>query len=223
MTEADVEFIKFDTATTSFDCGSRVDIGPIVNMPAGPCGGFPAMTDVADGTKRAKFIVDIDVSSRAAGTPTALVTYSTAGSGSCSNEQELRIYRSTNGGSSWAWELVTGCQDSVHPAVRYARTDEGGSIANRVHLLTMHESGSSGGGRTGLRPVQWRSTNNGVDWVGTFIGSTQTTFPTVTGTSACYWGDYDALVPDIANNTMYYAWGDGDDADWRIHGQGRNP
>ena len=78
----------------------------------------------------------------------------------------------------------------------------------------------------GLRPVRWRSTDDGQTWAGVYIGTAQYSFPDIPGApgSLCYWGDYDAVSADMVNNTMYYSWGNGDvAADWVIRGQGVNP
>jgi hypothetical protein len=226
----DIEFVKFDTATTSFPCLTQYDIDPTAPMPihvsCSLCSDY-MMPDVANGCKRSDYTAAIDVSNPNTATPVAVVPFSQSG---CTDEYEQRIRRSTNGGSVWTEELITGCQTGTHASVAFARTPESGiTSSSTVHVMSMHEHGTSPSGRSGLRPVKWVSIDNGNNWSGVFMGTQQVTFPTVPGIGAgCYWGDYDGVVADMANNTMLYFWADGEnDGDphsvWAIRTQGVNP
>jgi len=218
------EFLKFDTATQSFDCNSRRIVAPFNDFTSS-CNCYQGLEGATDSCLGGDYYASIDVSSPTDPYAHAVVAVPVQGSGACSSDYELRIYRSTDQGNSWSWRLVTGCQNSVHPSVAYARTPEGGSTANLVHVMSMHEY-PNGASPYGLRPVRWRSADDGLTWVGWYIGTAQYSFPDIPFAPGghCYWGDYGALSADMVNDTMYYSWGNGDvAADWVIRGQGVDP
>jgi hypothetical protein len=222
FTEGNIQFIKFDTSSGAWNCDSKRNIAPIQDAPANcaSCSNRPVIQGVSDGCLRATRGAYIDVSDPLAATPVAVVGLSAQRVGNdCGSPYEGRVYRSTDGGNTWAFQLVTGCQTALQLFPAFARTPESGVSTQTVEVMGMFSSAG------GLFPGRWTSNNLGANWnPGEAIGATQFNFPNIPGAEVCYWGDYQAVAPDLATNTMLHLWNNGDvAADWVIRNRALNP
>lgn len=155
-------------------------------------------------------------------TGTLIATTTAHGSGNCAEKQEQRIYRSIDGGASWNWILVTGCNTSIFVDVRDASMP---GFYDTNHQGWWQVRSSYNSGTSGLAEVMWRSTDDGQTWAGTYITGTRAVGGPIH--DDCYWGDYNGLATDPANNSFFYSFGNGTypnntPADWVIRGKAQD-
>jgi hypothetical protein len=183
----------FYTATNTFACLNNV-VAPL-SFPTGTCGscsGTATYQGLESNCLKAVNTPSIAID-RGTSPNNLVITTNKPGTGSCAGKDELRVYRSTNSGSSWSWVLVTGCQNSIQP--RAAWTGQAG----KFHILSSHvPSGSNQ-----LWTADWLSTNGGANWGGAYMYYRPATRPA----GGCWWGDYSAAVADPGHNRMFYGWG----------------
>jgi hypothetical protein len=197
----------FSTATNTYQCKLNV-IGPYALPAICGCGfpGIPGPTSCLRSLIAPSITIDQHTNPNI-----LLVAYETPGSNSCANKTETRIYRSTNGGTSWTFQTVTGCQTAVQP--RIAFPNQVGEIPGVVQMMTTYNTT----GLTTLSQVAWRSADFGVTWSGTFISPERT----VTNLGNCYSGDYNGIAPDSAHGSYFYSWSQLSGANWVNRGLAR--
>jgi hypothetical protein len=176
--------------TTGFACiNKRVGSFSFPSPACSSCPGLPTFNGMSNQCLEANPSPTITFQS---GTQNLVISYSTPGSGSCSSQNETRIYNSTNMGSTWSFALVTGCHNSIYTraaAAPYASTPD-------LHVLSSYSNDNST-----FQQVDWRS-SNGVSWGGYYASN-----PWVpVSFSNCYWGDYNGAAYDSTYNVMFNAW-----------------
>jgi hypothetical protein len=198
----------FSTATNTYQCKLNV-IGPYSLPTSCGCGfpGIPGPTSCLRSLIAPTITVDQDISPNV-----LLVAYETPGSGTCTNKTETRIYRSTNAGASWTFQVVTGCQTSVQP--RIAFPNQVGETAGVAQMMSTYNVT----GLTTLSQVAWRSPDFGVSWSGVHISPERT----VTNLGGCYSGDYNGIAPDSAHGSYFYSWSQLSGTNWVNRGLAQN-
>jgi hypothetical protein len=154
-----------------------------------------------------------------------VVAYGTPGSSGCTQDNETRWYTSnqTNAGSANGWvysEVTGGCANTFHPWVAAANTPWGWGTAGLFQTAEGYVSGSSE-----LSEVQWRSTNGGSIWSGTYVSNPRpTTSPAgePPGPTDCWAGDFDGITYDGENSSFFYTWADQTSGVWQITGEAVN-
>ena len=207
----------FDPSTNTFDACSRIKDVSDYLPPAPHCGSCTENTYYGLGSACLAYGSDLGIAIDKS-TGTLVVTLSAHGSGSCSQKQEQRIYRSTDDGQSWHLRLVTGCNTSIMDDVRYDQVPEHGWTPG----LFQARSSYNPPGSQGLAEVRWRSGDDGITWGGIYITPTRSVTAPIHANN-CYWGDYNGLAADPANQSFFYSFGNGDyGPDWVIRAKAQN-
>jgi hypothetical protein len=173
-----IRHATFDPSTLQFGAPTTVapSVGPPFNLVSCNCSVpcYPTVSPAGLATTSGLPTIAIDRQ-----TDTAIVAVDSAGSGiSCGQRGEMTVYRSTNGGASWAATMVTGCQNTVQPAAIWTGF-------NKFRIQTSYNNGSGS-----LAQVVWDSTDGGVTWTGAFLPGGARNLQKSLTTSSCYWGDY---------------------------------
>jgi hypothetical protein len=145
---------------------------------------------------------------------TLVVTYSTKGSGA---HVEGRFYQSNDGGATWFFRAQTTGQTTIK--MRVASAHEAGFVDTQGLFHAVSEYASST--QTQVSTVDWKSTNFGTNWSGTFISAARST-PGPINPASCYWGDFLGIAADRSFSSFFFDWENGSGTNWVLRGAAQN-
>lgn len=204
QTDLTIEHEVFNPSTNKFACENEVIASyTLPSNTCSSCTGVATYNGLQTNCMRAGATPSIAIERLSTG-DNLVVTFSTPGGGGCSVDSETRFYKSTNLGKNWTYEEVTGCQNSLQPRVAFAHTNGYSTdVAGRFHVMSMYVP--SGDNR--LAQVDWKSTNSGTSFSGTYMTAVRDTLAPV-NTSNCFAGDFNGVAADNANAHFFFNWGE---------------